>query len=212
MHDGRRVGYVSAMSISYPPGLRELLEELETFGEHNDATTTDRASRMLNITPDTGAFLAVLVRSMAARNILEIGTSNGYSTVWLASAAAAMGGRVTTIDVDARKTQLAVHNLRRAGLESAVEPHTGDAGVLLARGAAERWDLIFLDADRKPYATWWPDLWRGLRPNGLLVVDNAISHAAEMEPLVERIRQEPGATHVLVPVGKGELLVLKATT
>ncbi|OJH38446.1 hypothetical protein BON30_25360 [Cystobacter ferrugineus] len=49
MHDGRRVGYVSAMSISYPPGLRELLEELETFGEHNDATTTDRASRMLNI-------------------------------------------------------------------------------------------------------------------------------------------------------------------
>jgi predicted O-methyltransferase YrrM len=114
--------------------------------------------------------------------------------VWLASAAAAVGGRVTTIDVDTRKTQLAVHNLRRAGLENAVEPLTGDAGDLLARGAAECWDLIFLDADRKPYATWWSDLWRGLRPNGLLVVDNATSHAAEMEPLVERIRQQPGAT------------------
>ncbi len=198
------------MSISYPSGLRELLEELETFGEHNDATTTDRASRMLNITPDTGAFLAILVRSMSARNILEIGTSNGYSTVWLASAATAVGGRVTTLDVDARKTQLAVHNLRRAGLESVVEPRTEDAGTFLAHGSAGIWDLIFLDADRKPYATWWPDLWRGLKPNGLLVVDNAVSHAAEMEPLVERIRQEPRATHVLVPVGKGELMVLKA--
>jgi len=63
MHYGRRVGHVSAMSISYPPGLRELLEELETFGEHNDATTTDRASRMLNITPDTGAFLVMVSAS-----------------------------------------------------------------------------------------------------------------------------------------------------
>lgn len=199
------------MSISYPPGLRALLEELEAFGEHNDATATERASRMLNITPDTGAFLAILVRSMAARNILEIGTSNGYSTVWLASAEEAVGGRVTTVDVDARKTQLATHNLRRAGLERVVELHTGDAGSLLAGGASGQWDLIFLDADRKPYAAWWPDLWRGLRPNGLLVVDNALSHAAEMEPLLERVRQEPGATHVLVPVGKGELMVLKGT-
>ncbi|MFY0579178.1 O-methyltransferase [Cystobacter fuscus] len=199
------------MSISYPSGLRELLEELATFGERNDATTPERASRMLNITPETGVFLSVLVRSMSARNILEIGTSNGYSTVWLASAAAAVGGRVTTLDVDARKTQLAIHNLRRAGLQHVVEPLTGDAGAHLARGAAGSWDFVFLDADREPYATWWPDLWRGLKPNGLLVVDNAVSHAAEMEPLVERIRQEPGATQVLVPVGKGELMVLKAT-
>jgi predicted O-methyltransferase YrrM len=199
------------MSTWYPPGLSGLLQELETFGEHNDATVQDRASRMLNITPDTGVFLSVLVRSMAARRVLEIGTSNGYSTVWLASAAAAVGGRVTTLDVDARKTQLAAHNLERAGLSGVVELRTGDAGTLLAQGPAEHWDLIFLDADRKPYAAWWPDLWRGLRPNGLLVVDNALSHAAEMEPLIERIRQEPRATHVLAPVGKGELMVLKSS-
>lgn len=198
------------MTLWYPPGLRGLLEELESFGEHNDETVKERSAKMLNITPDTGAFLSVLVRSMAARKVLEIGTSNGYSTVWLASAASAVGGRVTTLDVNEHKTRLAARNLERAGLAGVVELRTGDAGAFLAQGPAEQWDLIFLDADRKPYTSWWPDLWRGLRPHGVLVVDNAISHANEMEPLVERIQAEARASHVLVPVGKGELMVLKS--
>ena len=66
------------------PELAALLAELEAFGKHNDATITDRPRRMLNITRDTGEFLAVLVIAMNARRVLEIGTSNGYSTLWLA--------------------------------------------------------------------------------------------------------------------------------
>ena len=67
--------------------LDSLKIELEQFGQSNDKVHTERGLRMLNITRDTGEFLAVLVRAMQARRILEIGTSNGYSTLWLAEAA-----------------------------------------------------------------------------------------------------------------------------
>ena len=74
--------------------LDPLLAELEQFGQTNDRSSTERPRRMLNITRDTGELLAVLVRATAARRVLEIGTSNGYSTLWLASAARAIGGAV----------------------------------------------------------------------------------------------------------------------
>src|SRR5262245_4554670 len=72
--------------------LNRVLFELERFGMTNDASTTERPRRMLNITSDTGEFLAVLVKATLARRVLEIGTSNGYSTLWLANAARAIGG------------------------------------------------------------------------------------------------------------------------
>src|SRR5205823_4960240 len=79
------------------PALARLLDELAAFGRANDARETERARRMLNITPETGQFLAILVRATGARRILEIGTSNGYSTIWLAWAADETDGHVTTI-------------------------------------------------------------------------------------------------------------------
>ena len=81
--------------------LEGLLAELEEFGKTNDGSTTERPRRMLNITRDTGEFLAVLVRATLAQRVLEIGTSNGYSTLWLADAARAIGGSVTTVELSA---------------------------------------------------------------------------------------------------------------
>jgi predicted O-methyltransferase YrrM len=80
--------------------LEILKAELERFGQANDAATNERPGRMLNITRDTGEFLVVLVRATAAR--LEIGTSNGYSTLWLADAARGIGGSVTTVEFEDR--------------------------------------------------------------------------------------------------------------
>ena len=93
--------------------LDSLLDELEQFGKANDGSTTERPRRMLNITRDTGEFLAVLVRATLARRVLEIGTSNGYSTLWLASAARAIGGSVVTIELSAYKVALATANFAR---------------------------------------------------------------------------------------------------
>src|SRR5215470_6570356 len=111
--------------------LDNVMVELEQFGKANDASTTERRRRMLNITRDTGEFLVVLVKATLARRVLEIGTSNGYSTLWLASAARAIGGSVTTVELSDSKVELARENFRRSGLASAITLVQDDAGRLL---------------------------------------------------------------------------------
>ena len=192
--------------------LDALRAELERFGTDNDAVISDRPRRMLNITRDTGEFLSVLVRATSARRVLEIGTSNGYSTLWLAEAARAIGGAVTTVELADYKVGLARENFRRSGLASHIALVQDDAGRVLERAADASVDLIFLDSERPEYPGWWPHLRRVLRPGGLLVVDNATSHPAEMAPFVALVRADSDFTTSLVPVGNGEFLAVKAAT
>ena len=192
--------------------LESLLAELEQFGQANDNATTERARRMLNITRDTGEFLAVLARATLARRILEIGTSNGYSTLWLASAARAIGGSVTTVEQSEYKIGLASANFARSGLASSIAQLHDDAGRVLARAADGAFDLIFLDSERPEYPGWWPDLKRVLRPGGLLVVDNATSHVEQMAPFVALVKADQEFVTSLVPVGNGEFLATRASS
>lgn len=189
--------------------LSELKNELMHFGAENDAHETERARRMLNITPDTGEFLSVLVRFGNARRVLEIGTSNGYSTLWLAEAAAAIDGQVTTLEFAEDKVAMARSTFARSGLAAHITLVHGDAGQWLAGAAEGTIDLLFLDSDRGQYAGWWPQLRRVLRPGGLLVVDNATSHAEEMEPLCLLLDADPDFSTSVVPVGNGELLAVR---
>ncbi|MBH1433756.1 O-methyltransferase [Stenotrophomonas maltophilia] len=190
--------------------LEALKEELARFGADNDARESERGRRMLNITPDTGAFLSVLVRFGNARRVLEIGTSNGYSTLWLAEAAAAIDGHVTTLEFAGDKVAMAQATFARSGLGEHITLVHGDAGRWLAQAGDASIDLLFLDSDRGQYAGWWPQLRRVLRPGGLLVVDNATSHAEEMEPLCVLLDADPDFSSSLVPVGNGELLAVRS--
>ena len=192
------------------PHLTTLLDELAAFGDAHDSQDANRASRMLNITPDTGEFLAVLVKAMRARRILEVGTSNGYSTLWLADAAAPVDGAVTTIELAHDKIDMARANFARAGLDTRITLLEGDAGAMLDSLFDASFDLLFLDSKRSAYLDWWPDIRRVLRPGGLLVVDNATSHAQEMAAFTAAVRADAGFTTSLVPVGKGEFLAVKA--
>lgn len=187
-----------------------LLRELEAHGQAHDARTAAHDDRLLNITPDTGAFLAVLVRASRARRILEIGTSNGYSTVWLAEAALATGGRVTTVERQEAKAALARATFARATAIAPITIEVADAGEMLAGTPTEGWNFIFLDADREHYMAWWPDLRRALAPGGLLVVDNAVSHAAEVALFIAAVTADDAFTSVLVPIGKGEFVACKS--
>ena len=189
--------------------LLSLLAELERFGRDNDASQAERPRRMLNITRDTGEFLAVLVLATGARQVLEIGTSNGYSTLWLADAVRVSGGMVTTVERSDDKIALAKLNFTRSGLSAAIRQVRGDAGEVLAKAAEASVDLLFLDSERAEYDGWWPDLRRVLRPGGLLVVDNAVSHAAELAGFFALVRADPGWANCLVPVGNGEFLAVK---
>lgn len=189
--------------------LNALLKELEQFGTTNDARVTNHAEKMLNITPDTGAFLALLVRALKARRVLEIGTSNGYSTLWLADAARPRDGRVITVEQSPVKTEMAHANFARAGLAAWIQQHQSDAGRWLKAQPSASFDFVFLDSNRREYVAWWQDLQRVLAPGGLMVVDNAVSHANELQEFTELVRATAGCTTSLVPVGNGELLILK---
>jgi len=191
--------------------LSKLLFELECFGRQNDASGVDRSQRMLNITHDTGEFLAVLINAVNAKNILEIGTSNGYSTLWLASAAKTISGIVTTVEYSPFKIELATQNFKKSGLERFIRQIQDDARHTLAGFEDLTFDLIFLDSERSEYLRWWPDIKRTLRPGGLLIVDNATSHAAEMDVFLSCVRQDHEFVTALVPVGNGEFLATKTS-
>jgi predicted O-methyltransferase YrrM len=189
--------------------ITEILNELEAFGQANDAATTDRTRRMLNITRDTGEFLALLVRAMGARRILEVGTSNGYSTLWLAQAAQTLDGFVTTVEQSPYKIDLATKNFARAGLAPHIQLVPADAGVFINQPALDEFDLVFLDSERTEYTGWWPRVRTLLRVGGLLVADNATSHAQEMQSFMSMVKADKAFITSLVPVGNGEFLALK---
>ena len=188
--------------------LRELLEQLAEFGRQNDARETERARRMLNITPETGQLLAILLRATGARQILEVGTSNGYSTIWLAWAARATGGHVTTIERAADKAVMARANFDRAGLADMITLLEGAALDVLA-GLQGPYDLIFLDADRPSYLAYADALLPLLHSGGLLVTDNVVSHAHELTGFLARLQHDPTLDTVTVPIGNGEELTYK---
>ncbi len=191
--------------------LRHFLSELAEFGRENDARVTEHAARMLNITPETGQLLAILVRAMRARRILEVGTSNGYSTIWLAWAARDTDGHVETIERSAQKIALARGNLARAGLSERVTIHQGLA-LDVIRDLTGPFDLIFLDADRPNYLAYADLLLARLRIGGLLVTDNVVSHAHELGDFLARIKGDPTLESVTIPIGNGEELTYRSSS
>jgi predicted O-methyltransferase YrrM len=186
------------------------LDELYASGRAHDEALSDRLQRFRNVEPETAELLGVLVRAMQASRVLEIGTSNGYSTIWLADAAEAVGGSVVSLEVEAERTEMARSNLSDAGVSSFVELRIEDAGEALAAYADDAWDLIFLDAERPAYVGYWPELLRVLRPNGLLVVDNTLSHANQLVEFSELVHEHERVTSTVVTVGAGVLLVVKS--
>ncbi|MGX6449507.1 O-methyltransferase [Patulibacter sp. S7RM1-6] len=190
-------------------GLRELLRELHRLGRAHDAGRRDRRDRLRNLEPDTGALLHLLVRTTGARRVLEVGTSNGYSALWLGDAVRANGGRLETVDVDATRLAAARENVARAGLDGTVAVREDDGGTALAAAGAGAYDLVFLDAERGAYAAWWPDLRRAVRSGGLIAADNAISHAHEFTAFRTLLRRDPGIVEALDATGAGLLLATR---
>jgi predicted O-methyltransferase YrrM len=189
--------------------LTALLDELHRYGVSYDADKPDRLDRLRNLEPDTAALLALIVRATGARRALELGTSNGYSTVWLADALRANGGRLISVEIEAGRSSQAEHNLNRAGLRSVVELRIQDAADVLKESPDQEWDLVFLDAERPAYTAYWPDLVRTLKPGGLLAVDNVISHADQVAEFRALVSADPQATEALAPTGAGLLLVVR---
>jgi predicted O-methyltransferase YrrM len=189
--------------------LESLLDDLHREGIEHDAPLADRTRRRRNLEPDSARLLHLLVLATGAARVLELGTSNGYSTVWLAAAVAANEGTMVSVDLDQERLAEARENVARAGFGDAVDLRREDAGAALSASDPESWDLVFLDAERPTYPAYWSDLVRVLPPGGLLAVDNAISHADELADFRTLVTADRRVTEALVPTGAGVLLVTR---
>ncbi|MBA2598745.1 MAG: O-methyltransferase [Chloroflexia bacterium] len=130
----------------------------------------------INVSPNQGKFLHLLVRAMGARTILEIGTLGGFSTIWLARALPA-GGRLISLEADARHAQVATANIARAGLAEVVEIRLGkalDTLPQLAAEAHEPFDFVFIDANKPNNAAYFDWALQLSRPGSVIVVDNVV--------------------------------------
>ena len=185
---------------------RFMQELYEKFHRH-DLKQADRLHRYRNIEPESGQFLSMLIRAQQSKNILEIGTSTGYSTLWLAEAARQTQAMITTLEVDAERVTQAKQYATEIDLADLINFKVIDAQVYL-EAEKEIFDFILLDAERDAYVSYWPHLSRLLKAKGgLLVVDNVISHAAEVEEFIALIQQDPRFIMSIVPIGAGLLMV-----
>lgn|SRR5690242_3378514 len=189
--------------ISLGAKLDSLLRELETQGQRNDAVEKDRKKKFLNLERPTAELIYLLLQVSRREHVLEIGTSNGYSTIWIAAALqAADGATLTSIEILPEKAAMARRNLARAGFGSRVELVEGHA-TDVAAGLRGPFDCIFFDADRVSAPSQLKLLLPKLSEDVLLLADNALSHPEEISAYKTFVEQLPGFVCTLTPVGKG---------
>jgi predicted O-methyltransferase YrrM len=183
-------------------GLRTLLTELYARGREHGAREPEHGERLRNLEPETAQLISILIRSGGRRRLLEIGTSNGYSTIWLAWAASRTGWHVASIELDARRQRMADENLRRAGLRGLVDLELGDAPEVVGMLPGP-FDLVFFDTDRVSAPAQLERLLPKLAPDVMLLADNVLSHPEEIAPYLTALEGLDGLDRSVVPVGKG---------
>jgi len=165
----------------------------------------ERDQFLLAVGPATGQFMSVLVREAKPKVILEVGTSYGYSTLWLAEAARAVGGRVITLELQANKQEYARECMKRAGLADVVEFRLGDAPHLLTQ-LDTHVDFVLLDLWKDLYVPCFELFYPRLNPGALIVADNMLfpesarTHASTYR---EHVRRKADMQSMLLPIGSG---------
>jgi predicted O-methyltransferase YrrM len=158
---------------------------------------------LLAVGPDTGKLLNILVRSLKAPHILELGTSYGYSGIWLAEAAQATGGRLTTLELQDYKTAYARDMAMKAGLDGCIDFKVGDALQLIA-GLPSGLDFVLVDLWKDLYEPCLDAFYPKLNPGAIIVADNMIRPGGEgVKRYGRAVRAKPGMTSIMVPVGSG---------
>ncbi len=187
----------------FEPAIEQLLAELEELGRTNDQRVSERRYKQLNLERPTAELIWLLLQSTRRRSVLEIGTSNGYSTIWIAEALRRTpNARFVSIERFPEKLAQARQNLERAGLLSRVELIEGDATEIV-RSLPPHFDCIFFDADRVSAPAQLEILLPKLTGDALLLADNVLSHPEEVASYRTMVEQLPGFIWTVAPVGKG---------
>lgn len=188
--------------------IAHVMREMEAQDKKERAQGLPPSQRMRAIEPSVGQFLFTLARAMKAQRMVEVGTSRGYSSLWLGAAAQANGGGVTTFEIDSARAATARENHARAGLDQVVRVVEGDAAQGIANLSGP-FDLIFLDAEKRDYISQFQAAWGKVRVGGLVIADNVISHSQELAEYVAYVRVLPNAMSMTIEIGRGAEVTLR---
>jgi predicted O-methyltransferase YrrM len=170
-----------------PARVRKILDEMES-----------KIGRYWSTPRKDAEYLHLMVKATRAVNVLEVGTSQGYSAIWMGLGLEETGGRLTTIEIDTERHALAQRNLREAGLAGRVALVRGDAHREIA-GLKGPFDFVFLDADKDGQMDYFRKLYpKKLSPGGIIAVHNAVTEAGDMKDYADMIRRHPDFDTVIV--------------
>ena len=185
--------------------------------ENSRAVIVSPGQLMSAITWNTGQLFNIMLRSMGATRVMEIGTSTGFSTIWMAEALSERDGRIYTIEADVEKIQRARQNIQDAGVEALVKIMEGNAldvlSEMIKSGIYDSfYDFVLIDADKENVETYFETSLQMVRKGGIIAVDNMLypeRFSDIMNRFAEAIRQNPAVRSVTVPVGNGEEIAIK---
>jgi len=211
--DDRIYNYLCDVTINEPELLRQLRQE-----------TAQIEYSVMQISPEQGQFMSLLIKLMGAKRAIEIGTYTGYSSICVASAMPE-DGKLICCDISPQWTSIAEKFWARAGLENKIElfsqPAAQTLQKLLDDGAEKSFDFMFIDADKQNYIMYYEMALRLLRKGGLIAVDNTLWSGAVADPensepgtrairrFNETLKQDDRVSHSLLTIGDGLTLILK---
>ena len=182
--------------------LFDMLSALEIQDETEKMRGISASQAMNALNPDSAKFVALLITSKKATNIVEIGTGVGYSTLWLAYAASVVGGKVVTCEIDSAKAEQAKANIEKAGMADYVEILTGDARELL-RQRSDAVDFLFIDADYGQYETYFDVVYKQMNVGSTVVADDVVEAENDLADYTTYVQNHPSLESVTIPLGQG---------
>lgn len=177
---------------------QSVLENLESTSEE-----------FWNISHQTGNFISMLIKLMNAKNILELGTSNGYSALWIADALKQTGGHLTTVEFWEKRQCLAREYIEKCGLSDIVTFKIGSAYDVVKDEINEQFDMVFIDANKQEYIKFFEVVHPLLKKGGVILADNIISHSAKVKPFVDAISNHEEYQVQILDLPDGLLMAYK---
>ena len=182
--------------------VRAVLVRLEEEDAAERAQGVPREQRARQVSRTTGQFLFALVAPQVDCEVLEIGGSRGYSSIWLAAGVRHLGGRVLSLEHDPAKCEAWRRNIAEAGLEDWVDLIEGDA-LEAVPGIADVFDVVFLDAEKEDYEELFQRARKKLEPGALVIADNVLSHEATLGAYSRARQSDTSLESVTVPLDRG---------
>jgi len=163
-----------------------------------------------NVPRETGLLINTFIKMMNIQNALEIGTSNGYSGLWISKALKKTGGKLTTIEFYEKRQSVAIENFKKCGVDDIIRPIQGDASrVIESFDEDEKFDMVFIDASKREYVKYLRLVKPHLTTKALILADNVISHAEKVQDFIEAIDKDDEFQYEILELPGGLLVAYR---